>query len=327
MDNADIFILNGRNFYVSTIEQYDINLQNIEEFIKKETHLMPRMISFCDQIYYILKKTSQERAKELLILVSTHIKTSYLVRTLIGIINDIGNESIKYGYLYDMCTYSLINIGTEHSALECVKIRLFGADLMKLYDQHITNYNIFNFVIDSFVSNTTNQQIILKVFPKLELAMSQDKFRFKIACVLEKILSKHFVISYTNTETCCQLLYLIRNYLYSKEMTDVVSKCKLSHKNIKLMINKIGDKIFDVKYILDDELNKIKIINRNEKKYYSAVLLKIVETYENTNDPSLKKCCAYELEKYVNSESFWLKGYYTQHSDVTKKILKDEKLS
>lgn len=319
MDNFDVFILNGKKFRPGSRETYDINLLNIENFIKENLNSMPKMLPFCDRLYFFAKKTTVHQAEKLFELVSTLDKSDYLVRSLITIIQNVEDEDIEYRYLTKFCETSLVRINTERSAECSARFKLLSDEIIDLYGNHIYNAHVFDHVITNFV---VNYQIVKKIVNKIEFAVGSERNRQYVVRTYEKILC-NFTLNDNMGNMCCDLLYIVRNYQTDVDVRNMMQVGLKRHKKIKVMVQKITDGIFNVRQDLLNELNSIKN-NDNDKMYYSNILLKIIEIYESSNNQVLKKCCAYELADYVYSNALWMKGFYMQHSDKSIKIITDE---
>lgn len=326
MDNSDIFILNGRKFYLSETEAYEINLNSIRHFIEENITNMPKMISFIDKIFFICKKTTPVLANDLLQLVSAFDKSTYLVKACLSSIVAIKEEEkINYYYLIDFYEKALVNINTEFSAVESAKLRLLSDTMIHLYGNHINNQTVSSFVIDNVVKR---YDIVKKILPQLESTMVNERNIYKISFLFKKIVANSISLDLSTADMCCKLLHIVRKFSANIDVKDMIVMGKNKHKNINIMIRKINDGVFDVEDDFVNELNKINnsyVTDQEKKTYYANLFLKIIEIYKSTDDVKLKKCCAYELAKYVYSDALFLNGtIYLQYSDITKKIIFEE---
>lgn len=323
MDIFDVIILNGKKFYLSSEEKYDINLNNVEFFLKENINNVPKIISFCDKIEFFCKRSYPEKAKELLILISTYTKTNYLIQTMLSSIRNILEYDITYTYIISYYELALTIINTEYSAIESVNYGLMSNTIIRLYEDHINNPIVSGYLIDNFIKN---YHIIKQISSSLSLVMNTERNRYKICFIFKKIINKNVYLDETAIDMCCEILFILRNYNNDEDVKEIVELGLKNDQKIKLTIKKMNDGLLDKEQCLLQQLENIKMTN-DVKKYYNDIILQIINIYVNCSDLSIKKICAYKLYEYINTNAVWIKGYYSKYFDKMNDIIKTENIA
>lgn len=342
MDNSDIFILEGRNFRISELEIYDINLSNIENFIKNNINNVPRIISFCDQIYYIAKKSPISKVDDLFHIASEIIQNTYFANILTKIILDILEQNRIYSYILEPCEKALVKIGnTKHFnsnkysepkpefdytvsgyvLTNLLRHQLFSDILLDFYEQHLSNNNTFNFLFFLIehkrnIDTTKLFKVLCKHSDILIDPQKTQKIKNLFLSIMTALHKQNISWKQKNIHICYNLLFMMRLYPC---LSDTVAMIQValtsSYKKIKTLATKITEGIFSIEHEMTELFEEFHITQPIDK------ISAYIKIHNNSDTYLTKRYCAYILADYVHTEDFLLKSQYMHLIKDMNKII------
>ncbi len=336
MDNSDIFIINDDIFRIGDTYVYEINMIKIESFIRDNIKNISKIISFCDQIYYIAKKTPTSQINMFFDMLSNVIATKYFVTTLLKIIMDITEANNKYSYIVLPCELAIIKIGSSDRSACSEDLNFYGNTsnqnnanklfiLNSLIEYQICSDNVLNFYIENLLnSKVFNFLLFLIEFdraPKSSLNLilnelgkytnngvykTEQHYRQKIKDLFLSIinLSSKNYISYG-------LLYILRfcpNTDEVKVMLNSIPKCQSN--KLKMLSHQIKENIYVVEDKMEELFTESNIVTNIAKIEAYIKIHNNIDNIDNTDSHLIKKYCAHMLADYVNTDNFFLKSEY-----------------